>query len=53
LSILSAERHFDLETSANEEQLATLLKLTERYCVVYQALANATEVKILREWGEG
>ena len=45
--------HFDLETSANEEQLATLLKLTERYCVVYQTLANATEVKISRKWAEG
>ena len=25
----------------------------ERYCVVYQTLANATEVKISREWAEG
>jgi uncharacterized OsmC-like protein len=32
---------FDLDTSADEEQLATLLKLTERYCVVYQTLRNA------------
>jgi uncharacterized OsmC-like protein len=31
---------FDLDTDATEEQLATLLKLTERYCVVYQTLAN-------------
>jgi uncharacterized OsmC-like protein len=31
---------FELDSSANEEQLATLLKLTERYCVVYQTLAN-------------
>jgi uncharacterized OsmC-like protein len=30
---------FDLETEADEEQLATLLKLTERYCVVFQSLA--------------
>lgn len=30
--------HFDLETDADEEKLATLLKLTERYCVVYQTL---------------
>ncbi len=30
---------FELETDAEEEQLATLLKLTERYCVVYQTLA--------------
>ena len=31
---------FDLETDATVEQLATLRKLTERYCVVYQTLAN-------------
>jgi uncharacterized OsmC-like protein len=31
---------FDLETDAEEEQLATLLRLTERYCVVYQTLAG-------------
>ncbi len=35
---------FDLDTSASAEQLATLLKLTERYCVVYQTLAHATAV---------
>jgi uncharacterized OsmC-like protein len=29
---------FDLEVDATPEQLATLLKLTERYCVVYQTL---------------
>jgi uncharacterized OsmC-like protein len=29
---------FELDTDAEEEQLATLLKLTERYCVVYQTL---------------
>ena len=29
---------FDLDTDANDEQLATLLRLTERYCVVYQTL---------------
>jgi hypothetical protein len=26
--------HFDLDTDASEEQLATLIRLTERYCVV-------------------
>lgn len=30
--------HFDLDTDASEEQLSTLLRLTERYCVVYQTL---------------
>jgi uncharacterized OsmC-like protein len=32
---------FELETDADEEQLATLLRLTERYCVVFQTLAGA------------
>jgi len=32
---------FELDTNASEEQLATLLKLTERYCVVYQTLQHA------------
>jgi uncharacterized OsmC-like protein len=31
---------FELDTDADEEQLAALLKLTERYCVVYQTLAG-------------
>jgi uncharacterized OsmC-like protein len=30
---------FELDSDADDEQLATLLKLTERYCVVYQTLA--------------
>jgi uncharacterized OsmC-like protein len=30
--------HFELDTDATPDQLATLLKLTERYCVVYQTL---------------
>jgi uncharacterized OsmC-like protein len=32
---------FELDTDAEEEQLATLQRLTERYCVVYQTLAGA------------
>ena len=31
---------FDLDTDADDEQLASLLKLTERYCVVFQTLNN-------------
>jgi uncharacterized OsmC-like protein len=40
---------FDLDTDAGEEQLASLLKLTERYCVIYQTLRNppAAEAKIV------
>jgi len=35
---------FDLETDADDEQLATLLKLTERYCVVLQTIAGSPEL---------
>jgi uncharacterized OsmC-like protein len=37
---------FDLDTGASEEQLATLLRLTERYCVVYQTLARPPKIDI-------
>ncbi len=33
--------HFDLDTDASEEQRANLIRLTERYCVVYQTLKPA------------
>ncbi len=31
---------FDIDTDATAEQVATLKKLTERYCVVYQSLVS-------------
>jgi uncharacterized OsmC-like protein len=37
---------FDLDTDASDEQLATLMKLTERYCVVYQTLRSAPPVAV-------
>ena len=38
---------FELEAHATEEQLATLMRLTERYCVVYQTLAGGVPVRVL------
>ena len=35
---------FELDTDADAEQLETLLKLTERYCVVFQTLASPPEL---------
>ena len=35
---------FELDSEASEEQIATLLRLTERYCVVYQTLAHPIAV---------
>jgi uncharacterized OsmC-like protein len=38
---------FDLDTDASEEQLATLVRLTERYCVVYQTLSRPASISVL------
>jgi hypothetical protein len=40
--------HFELATSASEDELATLIRLTERYCVVYQTLRQPPEIRISR-----
>jgi uncharacterized OsmC-like protein len=40
---------FTLDTDATEEQLDTLLRLTERYCVVYQTLARTPLLSVARK----
>jgi uncharacterized OsmC-like protein len=35
---------FDLYTDASQDQLDTLLRLTERYCVVFQTLARPAQL---------
>ncbi|HXY83838.1 MAG TPA: OsmC family protein [Gaiellaceae bacterium] len=35
---------FELESDASDEELATLQRLTERYCVVFQTLASSPEL---------
>ena len=35
-----------LDTDATEEQIATLVRLTERYCVVYQTLVRQPEITV-------
>jgi uncharacterized OsmC-like protein len=37
---------FDLESDAPEQQLASLIRLTERYCVVYQTLAKGPAIAV-------
>jgi uncharacterized OsmC-like protein len=37
---------FTLDTDASEEQIATLVRLTERYCVVYQTLVHPPELAV-------
>jgi uncharacterized OsmC-like protein len=35
-----------LDTDASEDQIATLVRLTERYCVVYQTLLRPPEITV-------
>jgi uncharacterized OsmC-like protein len=37
---------FTLDTDASQEQVSTLLRLTERYCVVYQTLAHSPAITL-------
>lgn len=39
---------FSLDSDATEEQLNNLLRLTERYCVVYQTLSKPPTVSLTR-----
>ena len=39
---------FKLDSNATEEEMNSLMKLTERYCVVYQTLKNPPEIIINR-----
>ena len=37
---------FQIKTSEPHEKIATLIKLTERYCVVYQTLVHANSIQV-------
>ncbi|BAL27289.1 OsmC family protein (plasmid) [Azoarcus sp. KH32C] len=39
---------FELDTDASKEQLETLLRLTERYCVVFQTLKHSPAIAVSR-----
>ena len=39
----------EVEGDLSEEQIATLVKLTERYCVVYQTLKGAPSLSVAAE----
>ena len=38
--------HYDLQTDASDDDIATLLKLTERFCVVYQTLNSGAIITV-------
>ena len=37
---------FELDADASDEELETLIRLTERYCVVFQTLAGSPELSV-------
>jgi uncharacterized OsmC-like protein len=40
---------FDLDTDAPADKVATLIRLTERYCVVYQTLRQSPQLTVSYE----
>ena len=40
VGITEIRLRFEIDSSASDDQLATLLRLTERYCVIFQTLRN-------------
>ena len=38
VGITAIRLRFEIDSPASDEQLATLLRLTERYCVIFQTL---------------
>jgi len=51
VGLQSIRLHFDLDTAATAEQVATLIRLTERYCVVYQTLRNPPPIQVTQDAG--
>jgi uncharacterized OsmC-like protein len=37
---------FEIQSSESQEKTANLIRLTERYCVVYQTLARANPIPV-------
>jgi uncharacterized OsmC-like protein len=45
VGFISIRLEFDLDTDAKPDQLESLAKLTERYCVVYQTLKKGVKIE--------
>jgi uncharacterized OsmC-like protein len=44
---------FELDTDATQDQIDTLIRLTERYCVVYQSLRQPAEFEVAAKISAG
>jgi uncharacterized OsmC-like protein len=45
--------HFELDTDASADQLGTLMRLTERYCVVFQTLRSSPQLQVTHRVAAG
>ena len=46
VGFVSIRLRFDIETEETKERLQTLIRLTERYCIVYQTLNRANKIEV-------
>ena len=53
VGITDIRLRFEVDTDASDEQLATLLKLTERYCVIFQTLRTPPQLSATVQRGCG
>lgn len=44
VGFIAIRLHFDLDTDADEDKVAKLVELAERYCVVYQTLSQSPQM---------
>jgi len=49
VGIQNIRLNFVLDTNATDEQVDKLLKLTERYCVIYRTLVQPPAITVSRE----
>jgi uncharacterized OsmC-like protein len=49
VGFVNIRMYFELDTDASDEQLNTLMRLTERYCVVYQTLRQPPEMNVSKQ----
>ena len=49
VGVMAMRMRFEVDSTASDEQLALLIKQTERYCVVYQTLRHPPPVSVTLE----
>ena len=53
VGFVSIRLRFDLHTGASPDEVASLMRTTERYCVVYQTLCSGTPLEVTTSVSRG